>query len=192
MSSSPLVVCIGASAGGVTALQRLLLTFTTPPPFPIAVVQHMPESSDVDVSLIYKLAGRPAHEAIDKMPLENGEVYFAPGGYHMSIEADRTLSLSQEEPFNFSRPSIDIFFESAARSLGAAACGVLLTGANADGSSGLKAIQMAGGKSVVQNPESAEVRYMPQAALDKMDPDFVLDLEDIPRKLMELSGGLYK
>lgn len=184
-------VIIGASAGGVTAIQKLLealpRAFTTP----IVVVQHLPPDAQLEVALVFSRTGRNVFEGTDKTPIEPGAVYFAPPAYHLLIERDLTLSLSQDEPVHFARPSIDVTFESAAQALGDAVCGVLLTGANADGATGLHCIAGAGGVTMVQSLDEAECGTMPGAALQLFTPSFVGSLTAIAGELVKLQvrGG---
>lgn len=124
-------------------------------------------------------------EAQDKQPVAAGTVYFAPSGYHLSVESERCFSLSCEPPHNFSRPAIDFIMASAADVYGAALVGILLTGANNDGAAGLAAIGEAGGLTVVQDPVEAQVDVMPRAAIRARAPDLVLPLRDI-RSLLAL------
>jgi len=118
-------------------------------------------------------------EAEDKEPLEAGTVYFAPPDYHLLVELDRRLSLSSEEPVLYSRPSIDVLFESAADAYGSGLVGVVLTGANSDGARGLRAVRDAGGVALVQRPDQAQVAAMPQAALDACPGAVPLSLDEI-------------
>ena len=104
-------------------------------------------------------------EAEDKEPIRGGVAYVAPPNYHLLVEPDLCLSLSSDEPVLYSRPSIDVLFESAADAYGNSVAAVVLTGANSDGARGLRAVADAGGLTLVQNPESAEARAMPEAAL---------------------------
>lgn len=183
------IACIGASAGGVNAVREILKSLRQDSAVSLIVAQHFPQEAEIDPQLIFgqDFKGR-VHEAVDKMPLERGHAYFAPPGYHLQIERDLTLSLNQDEPVNFARPSIDVLFESAAWSLGADAVGILLTGANADGAHGLKLIHDSGGTTMVQNPEEAESSYMPRAALQRFNPDYVLNLREIADKIAEMGG----
>ncbi len=103
-------------------------------------------------------------EAEDKEPISGGTVYFAPPDYHRLVENDRHLTLSDDEPVLYSRPSIDVLFESAADAYGPGLVGVVLSGANRDGANGLKAVAEAGGTVIVQNPDSAYAAAMPEAA----------------------------
>ncbi len=125
-------------------------------------------------------------EAEDKDPLSSGMLCFAAPGYHLLVEGDRSLSLSQDDAVHFSRPSIDVLFESAADVWGPQVAGVLLTGANEDGAAGLEAIHRVGGLTVIQDPAEAAVPTMPRAALQRFAPDYILPLRDIHRLLREL------
>ena len=112
-----------------------------------------------------RLSAIQVKEAEDKETLDPGTAYLAPAGYHLLIEPDKSFSLSVDDKVNFSRPSIDLLFESAADAFGEALIGVVLTGANADGAQGLKAVKRRGGIAIVQNPRTAEASFMPRAAL---------------------------
>ena len=182
-------IVIGASAGGFEALMALLEGLPSGYPFPMAVVLHLPDNRDSRLAELfgYRLALR-VREARDKEPLEPGTVYFAPPGYHLLVEADRSFSLSCEDRVNYARPSIDVLMLSAADAYGPALCGILLTGANYDGAAGLAGMQIAGGLAVVQDPASAEVPTMPEAALRRMAPDLVLPLAAIHSLLRKLGA----
>jgi two-component system chemotaxis response regulator CheB len=188
MSRSADAIVVGASAGGVQALLRLLAPL--PPGFalPIAVVIHLPDDRNSRIVEVFSERLRlRVVEAADKAPLRPGTVHFAPPGYHLSIESDRSFSLSCEPPRVFSRPSIDVLFESAAHALGPRVAAVLLTGASEDGASGLATIGEAGGSTVVQDPAEAEVPTMPQAAIARREPSQVLQLAAITAWLAGLS-----
>ncbi|WP_395504368.1 chemotaxis protein CheB [Ectopseudomonas hydrolytica] len=180
---------LGASAGGVEALLQLLVDLPPSYRLPVVCLLHQPDRND---SLLADLFARrlqlPVKEAADKEYLRGGVVYVAPAGYHLSIEADRSFSLSREEPRHFSRPSIDILFESAADAYGARLAAALLTGANEDGAAGLLAIQRAGGLTLVQDPADAQVPTMPEAALALLQPDFLLPLTAMRLLLAELDS----
>ena len=117
----------------------------------------------------------PFKEIEDKTELEPGYLYVAPSDYHLLFERKRLISLDTSEKVNYSRPSIDVAFESAADIYGKNLTGVLLSGANADGTEGLKAIKNAGGITIVQTPETAEVAFMPQNAIENISPDLILN-----------------
>lgn len=180
-------IAIGASAGGVEALLTILSGLPTSFKVPIVVVLH--QSEDRDSVLAEVFAGRTrlrTLQASDKQALEPGCLYFAPPGYHLLLEADRSFSLSCDAPVHFSRPSIDVFFESAADALRARLAAVLLTGANEDGAAGTARVARLGGLTVVQDPAEASSPEMPQAALDAHTPDFVLPLRDIHTLIAQL------
>ena len=173
-------VVIGASAGGVDALFRLFGGLPADFALPLVAVLHLPESHDSQlVDLFARRLAIAVAEARDKAPLEPGTLYFAAAGYHLSIEQDRTFALSREAPRNFSRPSIDILFDSAADAYRDTLAGVLLTGANQDGAQGLAHIQREGGLSIVQDPAEAAVATMPEAAIALHAPDYILSLREI-------------
>ncbi len=180
-------IVIGASAGGVDALLKILGGLPAHYRLPIFVVLHMRddrESRLVDVFKQYvKMAVRQAN---DKEKIEDGVLYFAAPAYHLSIEDDRSFSLSREDPVHYSRPAIDLLMTSAADVYGASLAGFLLTGANQDGAEGLANVQQAGGLTVVQDPVEAQISVMPQAAIDRNQPDLILPLIDIQALIMKL------
>ncbi|MFH6599635.1 chemotaxis protein CheB [Ectopseudomonas khazarica] len=180
---------IGASAGGVEALLQLLEDLPADYRLPVVCLLHVPDRND---SLLADLLARrlqlPVKEAEDKEYLRGGRVYVAPAGYHLSIEGDRSFSLSREEPRHFSRPSIDILFESAADAYSEYLAAALLTGANEDGALGLLAVQRAGGLALVQDPADAQVPTMPNAALALLQPDFLLTIAAMRLLLAELDA----
>jgi two-component system chemotaxis response regulator CheB len=120
--------------------------------------------------LLARVCRRPVREAEDKLAMEPRTIYVALPNYHLLVERDRTLALSVDPPVHFSRPSIDVLFESAADSLGAAVAGVVLSGANDDGARGLGRIHQAGGAAIVQEPANAQHAIMPAAALRRVGP----------------------
>lgn len=178
-------VVIGASAGGVAALLQLLPGLPAAYPLPIVVVLHLPAQHESRLAEVLQFrVALAVREARDKEPLAAGTVYIAPADHHLSIEADRSFSLSGEAPVCFARPSIDVLMSSAAQVYGASLIGLLLTGANSDGAAGLAAIKAAGGLSGVQLPAEAQVPTMPNAALRLHDPDYVLPLAGLHELLL--------
>jgi two-component system chemotaxis response regulator CheB len=183
------LVVVGASAGAVEALSALLPALPEGYRLPVVVVVHIPpDKTSVMAELFRGKCRVNVCEAGDKEPLVAGAVYFAPPDYHLLVEPNRRLSLSSEEPVHFSRPSIDVLFESAADAVGAGVVGVVLTGANADGARGLKAICDAGGLALAQRPEEAHVATMPKAALAACPAAEPLGLAEIAARLVELGG----
>jgi len=182
-------IVIGTSYGGLEALKVILPHLGKEFPVPVIVVLHIGDHSNENF-LIYMNSLCPLHvkEAESNEEISKGYIYFAPPNYHLLIESDLTFSLSTEEKHNFSRPSIDILFESAAWVYKHALIGVVLTGANSDGAAGLKLIKDFGGMTLIQNPCSAIASAMPQAAMKMARPEFKLKLEDIAEKLIFLTN----
>ena len=180
-------IVIGASAGGVEALFTLLGPLRKGFVLPIIVVLHLPEAGRSQLAEVFaRRVSLPVLEARDKTRVEAGTLYFAGPGYHLSVEQDRSFSLSLEDRVHYSRPAIDYLFESAADAYGPALAAVLLTGANRDGARGLAQVKQRGGLTIVQDPAEAQVATMPLAALDIVAPDHILPLRGIGRLLVEL------
>jgi two-component system, chemotaxis family, protein-glutamate methylesterase/glutaminase len=180
-------VVIGASAGGVHALLAVLSGLPDNFRLPVVALLHLPEDRESRLSEIFrhKLALQ-VREAADKERIAPATLYFAGSGYHLSVEMDRSFSLSCEPPVHHSRPSIDVLMESAADAYGAGLAGILLTGANADGAAGLARIRQRGGLTVVQDPAEAQVAAMPQAAIGMLQPSLILTLDGIRNLLPQL------
>ncbi|MDF0732017.1 chemotaxis protein CheB [Pseudomonas entomophila] len=180
-------VVIGASAGGVAALFKVLGALPGDFSLPVLCVLHLPHDRHSQLAeVLQRRLQRPVHEARDKEPILAGLIYVAGPSYHLSVERDLRLSLSQEEPVHFSRPAIDFLFQSAADAYGAGLLGILLTGANEDGARGLAYIKNSGGRTVVQDPRDAQVALMPEAALALHRPDHILSLSGIGQLLATL------
>ena len=180
-------IVIGGSAGAMAALTQLLPIFPADYPLPIIVAQHLhPLQDDYFVEHYKGRCALKVKEADEKEPLCVGHIYFAPPNYHLLIEDDRTFSLSIDEKVNYSRPSIDVLFESAVDVYAPGLIGVILTGANDDGARGLRLLKQKGGLAIVQDPKTAESAYMPRAALAATQVDYVLPLEDIGKLLIEI------
>jgi two-component system chemotaxis response regulator CheB len=173
------LVVVGTSLGGLTALRQLLAALPKTFPVPVAVVQHRHKASNEALALILQ-KGTPMRvtEAEDRQPIEAGRVYLAPADYHLFVEPG-TFTLSVDAAELYSRPSIDVLFESAADAYGEGVIGVVMTGANADGARGAREIKKRGGLVVVQDPATAEAPAMPQATIDAVQVDQILPLEGI-------------
>lgn len=183
-------IVIGASAGGVEALSVLLPALPASLRAAVFVVIHLPrERPSLLVDIFAPKCALPVREASDKEPVQNGTVYFAPPNYHLLIDAGPSLSLSADALVNYSRPSIDVLFESAADVYAPRLMGIILTGGNHDGAAGLDAIRRTGGISVVQQPETAQTALMPESALQRGPADHVLDLPGIAALLSALDGA---
>ena len=177
-------VAVGASAGGIDALFELLGGLQVPFRGTVIAVLHLPEAHESRLPEVFgSRLGLPVEEAQPHAPVEPGKVYFAPPGYHLLVESDRTFSLSCDPPVLFSRPSIDVLMESCADLYGAGMAGIVLTGANEDGARGLACIAAAGGLTAVQDPAEAAHTAMPLAAVKMANPDYVLPLAGLRRLL---------
>jgi len=181
MTGSPeTAVVIGASAGAVEALSALLPSLPAQYPLPIIIVVHIPpDKKSALVDLFRIRCAMQVREAEDKEPISAATIYFAPPDYHLLIEMDKTLSLSSDEPVLFSRPSIDVLFESAADAFGAGLAAIVLSGANQDGAKGLRAAVEAGGTAIIQDPDEAFASAMPMAAMAECPSAAILSLTEI-------------
>ena len=161
------LIVIGGSAGAIEVLGQVLARLTSGFGPAVAIVIHLPpEGPNVLHELFASPALPPMKQAEDKEPIRPGTIYFAPTDYHLLVESGRTFALSQDERVHYSRPAIDVLFESAAEAYRERLMGIILSGANADGAAGLRAVAAAGGMTVVQAIESAEMIAMPVAALE--------------------------
>jgi two-component system chemotaxis response regulator CheB len=186
--SSMKALVIGGSAGAVGALMQLLPELPAGYPLAVLVVIHLPH--DDQGALTELLNGQcrmSVKEAEDKEPILPGVICVAPANYHLLVEPDFHVSLSQDDPVYFSRPSIDVLFESAADAYGRALAGVILSGASPDGAHGLQAVQQAGGKTFVQDPATAVATTMPLAALAACPEACGMPLREIARALGTLA-----
>ena len=184
------LVVVGASWGGMRAIGELLAALPATFTAAIAVAQHRGITATGGLTHVFQRHSElPVKDADDKEPIEPGHVYLAPADYHLLVERG-TFALSVDERVQYSRPSIDVLFESAAEAYGHRVAGVLLTGANEDGADGLVAIRRAGGFTIVQDPATAESAAMPAAAIAAGAADKVLPLQAIAPLLVELCGDI--
>lgn len=180
------VVVVGASAGGLHALRTLVGGLPEDFGLPVVVVQHRAKESELLCELLQECTRIPVQEVVDKMDMGPG-VFVGPPDYHLLVD-EGYFTLTCDEPVRYSRPSIDVMFESAVDTYGMDVVGVVLTGANADGARGLRRVADAGGHSVVQDPDTAEVRVMPRSALKAVPDACVLPLEEIAAHLAGIRG----
>ena len=182
-------VVIGASAGGVDALGLLLPALPARLRAAVLIVVHLPrERPSLLVDIFQPRCAVPVREAEDKQPVQAGTVYFAPPDYHLLLDEGPQLALSADEPVHYSRPSIDVLFESAARIYRRRLLGIVLSGGNDDGSAGLATVLRAGGDGIVQLPQSAAVPLMPAAALQRSPAAQPLTLPQIAARLGALDA----
>lgn len=184
------IVVIGVSTGGVKALRLLLEGLPGDFPLPVLIVQHIsPESGDGMAKLLDAQCTISVKEADEGEEIRPGTVYLAPPDYHLLLEAGGFMTLSVDPPVCYARPSVDVLFESAADVFGSGVIGVILTGANHDGSQGLKAIRREGGICIVQDPLDAEADEMPKAAIAATRVEHILPLPEIAPLLRQLAGS---
>ena len=180
-------VVIGVSAGGLAALDAILPKLKRGLKAAVLVVQHISPDSENYLPVHFGVrCDVEVKEAEDKEPIMPGVVYFAPPDYHLMVECDKTIALSPDPKVNFSRPSIDVLFDTAAVTYNDSLAAVVLTGANSDGAVGLVRIKERGGLTIVQDPQEAEVDAMPRAALRAVDVDYILPLDKIAELLQSL------
>lgn len=184
------VVCIGASWGGLDAVRVVLRGLPADLAAPVCIVQHRVELDEVHelVNLLDRASPIPVCEPEDKQPLEPAHAYLAPAGYHLLVN-DGHLALSVEDRVRWSRPSIDVLFDTAASARGRNVTAVVLTGANDDGTAGARSVREHGGVVIVQDPATAVRPQMPQAAIDAGVADVVLPLEQIAAAVVARVGG---
>jgi len=185
MNKTPLkkkyeAIVMGVSAGGLAALTAILPNLSDQIGLPVLIVQHIsPDSDDFLATHFNRICSLSVKEAEDKEALVNDTIYFAPANYHLMVEPDKTIALSTAEPVQYSRPSIDVLFETAADAYGDKLIGIILTGSNCDGTNGIFRIRQLKGLAIAQSPESAEVNIMPLSAINQAGVDKILDLNEI-------------
>lgn len=178
-------IVIGVSAGGMKVLSELLPSLPAEFPIPVIIVQHLHKTSTGYYLDYYnEKSSLFVKEAEQNEIIKVGNIYFAPPDYHLLIENDGTFSISSDEKVNYSRPSIDILFESAADAYREKLIGIILTGANNDGAEGMIIIKQKGGFTIAQNPLEAEFQVMPQSAIDTGKVDLILTLNEITTKII--------
>lgn len=184
-------IVIGGSAGAIEVLGRMLAGLTATLQPAVAIVIHLPAAGPNLLHEVFAAPGSPPMKpAEDKEPIIPGTIYFAPPDYHLLVEGPlvngrHTFALSQDERVHYSRPAVDVLFESAAEAYGRNLMGVILSGANADGAAGLKAVARAGGRTVVQARASAEMTVMPAAALRAVPESLELDIPALAELLQK-------
>jgi len=177
----PKLLIIGGSAGSLQVILDIISSIRPDFPVPVLIVLHRNSAFE---SSLEELFASKSHATIkeieEKEPILPGVIYIAPADYHVLMEEDQTFSLDYSERVNFSRPSIDVAFRCASDVYGASLVCLLLSGGNSDGVAGLEYVRSMGGVTIVQDPATAEVPYMPQHAIDQVAIDFVLPAEDLP------------
>lgn len=183
------LLVIGGSAGSLEVILKAFPQLPRDLPFAIIVVLHRKQNTDSTlIDLLSSRTSLPVIEANEKEAIVPGNIYIAPADYHLLIENDRTLSLDYSEKVNYSRPCIDVTFQTAAEVYREKLACLLLSGASADGVEGLELVKTMKGITAVQDPNTAEVSYMPQKALDKMKVDFIVETDKIINFINMLSA----
>ncbi len=182
---------MGASAGGMDAVRRVLADLAPNEDMALVLVQHRARASDSLADVLQFGCAWPVAEVDDKDPVDAGRVYVAPADYHLLVEPGY-FALSTDEPVLYARPSIDVLFESVADAYGPAALGVILTGANQDGAAGLRRIVDRGGSAIVQDPASADSPTMPRAAAARVPEARVLPLSEIGEAIAAWAEGRHE
>lgn len=186
-------VVIGVSAGGLHALSQIVPEFEKGYPLAIIIVQHrLNDHNDFLAEYLNNLSELEVKEPQSLESVLPSHIYVAPAGYHLLIERNKKFSFSVDPPVCYSIPSIDVLFQSAAICYQEKLIGVILTGANSDGSDGLKTIKEYGGLTVVQDPSTAEVDFMPKAAINNTDIDHIIPLKQIGLFLKQLEFNRVK
>lgn len=181
---------IGGSAGSIEVIIKILEKLNKNLAIAIVIIIHRKRNSDASLTKLFNNKSTIlVTEANEKDPILPGRIYLAPADYHLLIENDYTLSLDLSEKVQFSRPSIDVTFESAADVYGQSLAALLLSGANSDGAQGLLTIANSGGITIVQNPASAEVDFMPKAAIFKTVVDYIIETNDLPGLVNDMSAA---
>lgn len=184
------IVAMAASAGGLTALSRVLHSLPKTFGAAIVAVQHLdPRHRSLLAEIIGRRSSLPVHQAVNGSHVLPGHIYLAPPDHHLLVNRDHTVSLTHSELVNFVRPSADLLFESVAASYGKRAIAVVLTGSGRDGSMGVTAIKQRGGTVIAQDEASSEFFSMPSAAIRTGLVDFVMSLDEISAALQTLVGG---
>lgn len=184
-------VVIGGSAGSTVIFPEILGSLPGDFPLPVLLVQHLHETDDGYFAAHLERGCRlSVIVPCDKQPIERGYVYVAPANYHMLVERNRTVALSVDPKVNWSRPSIDVLFESAAHACRTHLIAVLLSGASKDGARGMRIVMEYGGVTIAQSPETAEFPLMPQAAIDETHLTYVVPPHEIAKLILDLCTNL--
>jgi two-component system chemotaxis response regulator CheB len=174
------LIVIGGSAGGISAVQTILKRIPSDFQIPIVIVIHLPADNRGLLTEVLQVSSKiPLKEPNDKDPIERGKVYTAPSGYHLMVEKEKIFCVNLDEPVQYSIPSIDVFFASAAEVYESKILGVILSGANEDGAEGLCRLVENGGVAIIQSPKTAQSPLMPQSALKAAPSALSLSPEEI-------------
>lgn len=175
-------IVIGGSAGSLAVVMRIVPLLREDMDVSVLIVMHrMASTEEVLLDVLAAKTSFEVKEVDDKDELRRGVVYIAPADYHVLVEKDGSMTLDDSEKVNFSRPSIDVTFESAAEACGSSLVCVLLSGANADGVAGLKKVKEKGGLVIIQDPATADFPFMPRKATEQVQADLLLKEDDVAK-----------
>lgn len=181
------LIIIGGSAGSLHVILDILTEIRPGYTIPILIILHRNSIFESSLEELFSTrTSLPIKEVEEKEPVMPGAIYVCPADYHVLLEQDHSFSLDYSERVNFSRPSIDVSFRSAADVFGEGLLCCLLSGANADGVEGLEYVKERGGMVIVQDPATAEVPYMPQHAIARVEVDFILPAAELPNFIKQL------
>ncbi len=181
------LIVIGGSAGSLQVIIEMIKKLDEDLRFPILLVVHRKaQTTNILQTLLQQFSAVEVIEIEDKTDIRNNKIYIAPADYHLLFEDKKTMSLDSSEKMNYSRPSIDVTFRSAAEIFGENMIGILLSGANADGVEGLSYIKKNRGKVWIQDPETAEVDYMPKHAVEEIDYDLIINSGNLANYINQL------
>lgn len=181
------LIVIGGSAGSLQVIIQMIKNLDDTLDIPIVLVVHRKaQSGDILRTLLEQFTRKPVIEVEDKTEIQNNTIYIVPADYHLLFESKKYMSLDSSEKMNYSRPSIDVTFRSAAEVYGKNMIGILLSGANADGTEGLGYIKKYKGKVWIQDPETAEVDYMPKHAMEEIDYDLIIRPDSLANDINQL------
>jgi two-component system, chemotaxis family, protein-glutamate methylesterase/glutaminase len=183
------LLLMGGSAGSLEVVLQLVPELPKKLQIPIIIIFHRKQSDSILTSLLEQKTSLPVFEVEDKTLIKNGWIYLAPPDYHLLVEKNGTLSLDFSEKIHFSRPSIDVSFETAADAYGPGVTALLFSGANGDGTTGLKKIKEKGGITIAQDPGEASVNYMPLHAIQNKAADFIMTMEEMKLLMRSLPSG---
>jgi two-component system chemotaxis response regulator CheB len=182
------LIVIGGSAGSLQVILEMIKNLDDILDFSVLLVVHRKaHSTSILPTLLQQFTSIEVIEIEDKTDIQKNKIYIVPADYHLLFEDKKKVSLDSSEKMNYSRPSIDVTFKSAAETFGENVIGILLSGANADGVEGLNYIKKNNGKVWIQNPESAEVDYMPRQAIEQVQYDLVIEPKDLAEYINKLN-----
>lgn len=181
------LIVIGGSAGSLQVILETIRNLKEDLSFPIVLILHRKaQAESILPKLLQQFSAIDVIEIEDKTEIDNNKIYIVPSDYHLLFESRNVVSLDSSEKMNYSRPSIDVTFRSAAEIFEQSVIGILLSGANSDGVEGLKYIKKNHGKVWIQDPETADVDYMPRQAIQNVEYDLIVQPNNLANYINQL------